>query len=99
MALLERSRKRLHRVETEMHRRWASGFTCLTLAMVGIPLAIRLKTSDTMTTFGIVFLPTLVGLLPGLCIDSGHGKGWANRGLRRMDRQWSVCRYQRLDDA
>tara|TARA_R110002073_G_scaffold240208_7_gene401878 strand:- start:305 stop:1498 length:1194 start_codon:yes stop_codon:yes gene_type:complete len=57
-------RKRLQRLDAEMHRRWASGFTCFALAMVGVPLAIRLKTADTMTTFGIVFLPTLLVYYP-----------------------------------
>ena len=61
---LTSSSKRLHRLDAEMHRRWASGFTCLALAMVGIPLATRLRTADTMTTFGIVFLPTLFTYYP-----------------------------------
>ncbi|TWT50222.1 putative permease YjgP/YjgQ family protein [Rubripirellula amarantea] len=64
IASLSSSRRRVHRLDTEMHRRWASGFTCLALALVGIPLAIRLKTSDTMTTFAIVFLPTLLVYYP-----------------------------------
>ena len=64
VASLATSHKRLHRLDTEMHRRWASGFTCFALAMVGIPLAMRLKTADTMTTFGIVFLPTLLTYYP-----------------------------------
>jgi lipopolysaccharide export system permease protein len=63
-AMLQGSRARLHRLNTEKHRRWASGFTCLALAMVGIPLAIQLKTSDVMTTFGICFLPTLLVYYP-----------------------------------
>ncbi|TWU59748.1 putative permease YjgP/YjgQ family protein [Rubripirellula tenax] len=61
---LTKSRKRLHRLDTEVHRRWASGFTCLALSMLGIPLAIRMKTSDTMTTFAVVFLPTLLIYYP-----------------------------------
>ncbi len=61
---LTNSRKRLHRLDAEMHRRWASGFTCFAMSMIGIPLAIRLKTSDTMTTFGIVFLPTIIVYYP-----------------------------------
>jgi lipopolysaccharide export system permease protein len=56
--------QRLHRLMAESNRRWASGFTCLALAMVGIPLAIHLKTADVMTTFGIVFLPTLIIYYP-----------------------------------
>ncbi|MCA9135785.1 MAG: LptF/LptG family permease [Planctomycetales bacterium] len=63
-AEVQSSRKRLHRLGAEMHRRWASGFTCLAMSMIGIPLAIRLKASDTMTTFGIVFLPTILTYYP-----------------------------------
>ncbi len=58
------SRQRLHRLGTEMQRRWASGFTCLAMSMIGIPLAIRMKASDTMTTFGVVFLPTVLVYYP-----------------------------------
>ncbi len=61
---IESSHKRLHRLDAEMHRRWASGFTCLAMSMIGIPLAIRLRTADVMTTFGIVFLPTVVIYYP-----------------------------------
>ncbi|KAA5543715.1 YjgP/YjgQ family permease [Roseiconus nitratireducens] len=61
---LSSSRKRLHRLDTEMHRRWASGFTCLAIAMIGIPLAIRMKASDMMATFGTVFLPTVLVYYP-----------------------------------
>ncbi len=61
---LVKSQKRLHRLMTEIHRRWASGFTCFAMSMVGIPLAMRLRTADTITTFGIVFLPTLLIYYP-----------------------------------
>lgn len=61
---LERDRQRLHRLETEPFRRWASGFSCLAFVMVGVPLAIRLKNADLMTTFGICFLPILIVYYP-----------------------------------
>jgi lipopolysaccharide export system permease protein len=34
------------------------------MSMIGIPLAIRMKASDTMTTFGVVFLPTVLVYYP-----------------------------------
>lgn len=55
---------RLHRLETEPHRRWASGFSCLCFVFVGIPLAIRLRNSDYFSTFGICFLPILIVYYP-----------------------------------
>jgi lipopolysaccharide export system permease protein len=61
---LKGQRQRLHRLETEPYRRWASGFSCLAFVMVGAPLAIRLKNSDLMTTFGICFLPILIVYYP-----------------------------------
>ncbi len=61
---IDQGRQRLHRLGTEMQRRWASGFTCLAMSMIGIPLAIRMKASDTMTTFGVVFLPTVLVYYP-----------------------------------
>ena len=61
---MEGQRQRLHRLETEPFRRWASGFSCLAFVMVGAPLAIRLRNSDLMTTFGICFLPILIVYYP-----------------------------------
>jgi len=56
--------QRMHRLETEPFRRWASGFSCLAFVMVGAPLAIRLRNSDLMTTFGVCFLPILIVYYP-----------------------------------
>jgi lipopolysaccharide export system permease protein len=61
---LQQSQRRLHRLGAERHRRWASGFTCLALVVVGIPLAIHLRAADVMTTFGICFMPTLLMYYP-----------------------------------
>jgi len=68
---LERERERMHRLETEPYRRWASGFSCLAFVIVGIPLAIRLRNADIMTTFGICFLPILGFYYPlfAVCLD------------------------------
>jgi lipopolysaccharide export system permease protein len=62
--LVRASDERLHRLRTERYRRWASGFSCLCFAVVGAPLAIRLRTSDHFTTFGICFLPILLVYYP-----------------------------------
>jgi lipopolysaccharide export system permease protein len=51
--------QRLAKLEMVPHRRWASGFSCLAFAMVGIPVAIRMKTSNYSATFGLCFLPIL----------------------------------------
>jgi lipopolysaccharide export system permease protein len=54
----------LHRLRTEPWRRWSSGFSCLCFVLVGAPLAIRKRTSDLMTTFGLCFGPILLLYYP-----------------------------------
>ena len=65
---------RMHRLETEPYRRWASGFSCLAFVIVGIPLAIRLRTSDVTTTFGICFLPILLVYYPLFALGLDRAK-------------------------
>jgi len=66
---LKNSRNRSHRLGTESARRWATGFTCLAFAIVGLPIAILLKSSDYMTIFGICFLPILIVYYPIFAIS------------------------------
>lgn len=55
---------RLTRLHVVPHRRWANGFSCLAFAMIGIPVALRLKTANYATTFGVCFLPILLVYYP-----------------------------------
>lgn len=57
-------RQRLNRLGVEPPRRWASGFSCLCFALVGVPLSIRLRRADFVTTFGLCFLPILLVYYP-----------------------------------
>jgi lipopolysaccharide export system permease protein len=61
---LSEAQSRLRRLHVVPHRRWANGFSCLAFAMVGIPLAIRLRSANYVTTFGICFLPILLTYYP-----------------------------------
>ncbi|EMI41156.1 LptF/LptG family permease [Rhodopirellula sp. SWK7] len=83
LAGIAQSRQRCHRLDTEMHRRWASGFTCLAMSLVGIPLAIRMKAADTMTSFGVVFLPTVLIYYPifALTLDMAKDGRIAPQGV------------------
>ena len=54
----------LHRLETEMPRRWANGFSCLCFAAIGIPMAIQLRNSDILKSFFMCFLPILIVYFP-----------------------------------
>ena len=55
---------RLNKLRTEPFRRWAAGFSSLCFVLVGAPLAIQMKRSDMMSTFGCVFLPILIIYYP-----------------------------------
>ena len=50
---------RYGRLHVVPHRRWASGFSCLAFALIGIPVAMRLRAGNYATTFGVCFLPIL----------------------------------------
>jgi lipopolysaccharide export system permease protein len=65
---------RLNRLHTEPWRRWASGFSCLAFVMLGAPLAIRFRNSDYVSTFGMCFLPILVGYYPLLMYGIDQAK-------------------------
>ena len=56
--------QRLNRLHVVPHRRWAQGFSCLAFVVIGIPVAMRLKTSNYATTFGVCFLPILFVYYP-----------------------------------
>ena len=55
---------RLYRLLTEPWRRWANGFSCFVFVLVGTGMAIRLRTADFWTSFGVCFLPILAVYYP-----------------------------------
>ncbi|MHC4181179.1 MAG: LptF/LptG family permease [Planctomycetota bacterium] len=68
----EYARGRLYRLMAEPHRRWSAGFSCLCFAWVGVPMAIRLRNRDFLTSFFLCFLPILVVYYP-LLISAADG--------------------------
>lgn len=64
----------LHRLETEPHRRWANGFSCLAFVMVGSSMAIRRRNSDVLTSFFLCFLPILLVYYPLLAFGLDSAK-------------------------
>ncbi|MGC4007192.1 MAG: LptF/LptG family permease [Pirellulales bacterium] len=58
----------------EPHRRWSTAFSCLCFVAVGAPLAVRLRNADFITSFGICFLPILLGYYPLLMFAVDQGK-------------------------
>ena len=61
---LEEAVYRHHRLHVVPHRRWANGFSCLAFAVIGIPVAMKLKAGNFATTFGVCFLPILLIYYP-----------------------------------
>ncbi|NQU24937.1 MAG: YjgP/YjgQ family permease [Candidatus Nealsonbacteria bacterium] len=54
----------LYRLQTEPHRRFSAGFSCLCFAFIGAPMAIRRRKSDFLTIFFLCFLPILTIYYP-----------------------------------
>ena len=61
---LRDARYRLARLKVVPHRRWANGFSCLAFAIIGVPVALRLRTGNYATTFGACFVPILLLYYP-----------------------------------
>ncbi len=72
--LLSEARQKLHRLETEPHRRWSNGFSCLCFVLIGAPLAIRLRNSDFLTSFFLCFFPILLVYYPLLALGVDQAK-------------------------
>jgi lipopolysaccharide export system permease protein len=69
---LEIGQRRLHRLYTEPHRRWANGFSCLCFVMIGAPMAVRRRHGEFWGSFFACFLPILIVYYPMLvgCVDA-----------------------------
>lgn len=61
---LDQAKHRLNRLHVVPHRRWANGFSCLAFAIIGIPVALRLRTANYATAFGVCFIPILLVYYP-----------------------------------
>ena len=61
---LKDAKKRLIRLKVTPHRRWANGFSCFAFAIIGIPVALRLKTANYATAFAVCFIPILLLYYP-----------------------------------
>ena len=61
---LSDSKNRYNRLHVVPHRRWANGFSCLAFAIIGVPVALRLRTGNYATSFGACFVPILLLYYP-----------------------------------
>jgi lipopolysaccharide export system permease protein len=80
---LQSHQARLFRLQAEVPRRWANGFGCLCFALLGIPIAMHSRSSDTMSVFFLCFLPILLVYYPLLVT----GENLARAGVYPA---WSV---------
>jgi len=71
---LDASHYRLNRLRLEPWRRWANGFSCLAFAIIGVPISLRLRNSDFITSFFVCFLPILVLYYPLFEVGVGRAK-------------------------
>jgi lipopolysaccharide export system permease protein len=64
----------IHRLNTEPTRRWANGFSCLCFVLIGAPLAMWWRNSDTMFIFFVCFGPILIVYYPLLAFGLDAAK-------------------------
>lgn len=74
---LNNLRRQIALMRTEPPRRWANGFSCLFFVMIGTPVAVRLKNSEYLTSFFVVFLPILLCYYPLLAFGVDQSKSGA----------------------
>lgn len=94
---------RLHRLDSEPWRRWASGFCCFFFAWVGMPLAIWMRSADHWTSFGACFMPILLLYYPVFAIGLGQAKDgswwpvsvWLGNGVLLIVGAWWLRKIYR----
>ena len=94
---------RLHRLSVEKHRRWSDGLVCLCFAMVGAPMAIRLRNADLLKSFFACFMPILIAYYPLLAISLDRTKAgerpasamWLANGMLVLWGLWLTRRVMR----
>lgn len=65
---------RLQRLAVEPHRRWSTGFSCLSFVLVGVPMAIWRQKGEFLASFFLCFLPILLVYYPLLVVSVDHAK-------------------------
>ncbi|MBC8872973.1 MAG: LptF/LptG family permease [Planctomycetes bacterium] len=72
---------RLYRLQTEIPRRFSNGFGCLCFALIGIPVAMKGRSSDTMSVFFCCFMPILLVYYPLLVVGENIAREGFYPGL------------------
>jgi lipopolysaccharide export system permease protein len=72
------AQRKLYRLQTEPPRRWANGASCFCFIFIGAPLAVLMRTKDSVTSFFLVFGPILACYYPFLvfAVDQAKKGSW-----------------------
>lgn len=76
-AAIVRVERQIHKLRTEPYRRWANGASCFCFVIVGVPMAIRRRNGDFLTSFFLCFLPILLVYYPLLAMGLDRAKAGA----------------------
>jgi len=74
---LDKTANKISRLRLEPHRRWANGLSCLCFVAVGVPVAIRRRNADFLSSFFVCFLPILLFYYPFLAYSVDRAKAGA----------------------
>ena len=58
--VLDTEREHMHWLKAQVNRRWTNGFFCLAFVMIGIPVSMRIRSRDYLTSFFACFLPVVL---------------------------------------
>lgn len=95
---------RLNKLKLEPWRRYAEGFSCFFIVVLGAPLAIKMRTTNFFTTFAMCFFPVLCIYYPVLQWAVTQAKDgivppytvWAGNGVLLLVGSWmnrKILRY------
>jgi lipopolysaccharide export system permease protein len=97
---LDAQRNLLTRLSLETPRRISNGFSCLCFALVGVPMAIRRKNAEFLSSFFVCFLPILLVYYPLLMLTldrakSGAWPSWCLWAPNLVMVAWSLVLFPR----
>lgn len=91
---------RRRRLSLEPSRRWATGFSCLSFVLVGVPMAIWRQKGEFLASFFLCFLPILLVYYPLLMLSVDAAKAgdvppvavWLGNGVLALWGLWMMRR-------
>ena len=84
---------------TKFHQKWANSFCCLAFVAIGIPVAVRMRRGDFMTSFMLCFVPIVSAYQPLQFVGSSLAQSGQVPALRGLVRQLDFVRRGRVAAA